>query len=43
MNDLEKLQKINRIINKFLETYLISLKYPEFYKLLKRIQRIIGE
>lgn len=43
MSDQEKLEKIDRVINKFLETYLVSLKYPEFYKLLKRIKKIIKE
>ncbi len=43
MSEMEKLQKINRLINKFLETYLISLKYPEFYKLIKKIQKIIND
>ena len=41
MSDLDKLKKIDSIINKFLETYLISLRYPEFYKLLKKIQKVI--
>ena len=41
MCDLDKLKKIDSIINKFLETYLISLRYPEFYKLLKKIQKVI--
>lgn len=41
MSDLDKLKKIDSIINKFLETYLISLRYPVFYKLLKKIQKVI--